>query len=309
MTDRVVLIGGPTASGKSRLALALAEEFGGVVINADSMQLYRELAVLTARPGAAETARAPHRLYGIVPAAEACSAARWRTLALAAIAQAREAGRLPILVGGTGLYFRALLKGLAPVPPVPATVRLKARALFERLGGPAFRAQLAKRDPEMAARLAPNDCQRLVRAFEVLEATGRSLASWQRAAPAGAALALGTLALRLEPPRAALYAACDARFDAMLEQGALDEARRIAALGLDPGLPAMKAVGLRELLAHLAGGLDFETARAKAKQATRRYAKRQLTWFRHQWPEAHVFSAPYGPATGAQALRLLRRSG
>lgn len=307
--DCVVLIGGPTASGKSRLALALAEAFRGAVINADSMQLYRELAVLTARPGPAEEARAPHRLYGVLPAAEPCSAARWRALALAAIEEACEEGRVPILVGGTGLYFRALLKGLAPVPAVPGAVRRRVRELFEREGGAAFHARLAERDPEMAARLGPGDRQRLTRAFEVLEASGRSLAEWQRERPQGPGLGGRMVALRLEPPRALLYAACDARFDVMLEKGALEEAHRIAALGLDPGLPAMKAVGLRELIAHLGGEMSLDEARAEAKMATRRYAKRQLTWFRHQWGEAHVFSAPYDDALEREAALLLRRYG
>lgn len=301
----VVVIGGPTASGKSALALAVAEAFGGTVINADSMQVYRELEILTARPGTAELSRAPHRLYGVMSASEPCSAARWRELALAEIEMSHGAGRLPVLVGGTGLYLRALLDGLSPIPEVPPEVRAAARNRMAALGGPAFHAELARRDPVMAARLAPGDRQRLVRAWEVLEATGRSLADWQ-AEPARAdpdAPRLTPLCLVLEPPRAAVYAACDARFRAMLEAGALEEVRRLAALHLDPALPAMKAVGVPELMAHLRGEIDLLSAIAAAQQATRRYAKRQFTWFRHQLPGARRLR-PEG--VGEQFLESLR---
>jgi tRNA dimethylallyltransferase len=288
---RIVVVAGPTASGKSALALALAETLRGTVINADSMQVYRDLDVLSARPGPAETARAPHRLYGVVDAAEACSAGRWRTLALAAIGEARAAGRVPILAGGTGLYLRALLHGLAPVPPVPPDVREEAWALHRALGGARFRAALAARDPEGAARLAPGDTQRLLRAFEVVTATGRPLGEWQRQRTAASGLAAAVILLL--PPRDALYAACDARFLAMMGRGAVAEVQRLVARGLAPQLPAMKAVGVPELAAHLAGKLTREAAVAAAQQATRRYAKRQYTWFAHQppaqWPR---FSEP-----------------
>ena len=279
----VVIVAGPTASGKSALALAVAEALGGTIINADSMQVYRDLAVLTARPGAAELARAPHRLYGVIDAAEACSAGRWRDLALAEIVAAREAGRVPILAGGTGLYLRALLEGLAAVPPVPAALRAEARALHARLGGEAFRQALAARDPEAAQRLAAGDTQRLIRAYEVVTATGRPLADWRRAQ--GPASGPPAAAVLLLPPRAELYAACDARFLRMMERGALAEVEAVLARGLDPALPAMRAVGVAELAALLAGRLSREAAVAAAQQATRRYAKRQYTWFRHQLPE------------------------
>ena len=279
----VIIVAGPTASGKSALALAVAEALGGTIINADSMQVYRDLAVLTARPGAAELARAPHRLYGVIDAAEACSAGRWRDLALAEIVAAREAGRVPILAGGTGLYLRALLEGLAPVPPVPAALRAAALALHARLGGEAFRQALAARDPEAAQRLAAGDAQRLIRAYEVVTATGRPLADWRRAQrPASGPPAVAVLLL---PPRAELYAACDARFLRMMARGALAEVEALLARGLDPALPAMRAVGVAELAALLAGRLSREAAVAAAQQATRRYAKRQYTWFRHQLPE------------------------
>jgi tRNA dimethylallyltransferase len=280
----LVIVAGPTASGKSALALALAEEFSGTVINADSMQVYRDLAVLTAQPGAAEQARTPHRLYGAIDAAEACSAGRWRGLALAEITAAREHGRLPILTGGTGLYLRALIGGLAPVPPVPLAIRAEARALHERLGGLAFRDALAAFDPEAAARLDPGDTQRLIRAYEVVMATGRPLAAWQRAQQPAPALAAAAIVLL--PPRPALFAACDARFLAMMRGGAVAEVEALLGRGLDPALPAMKAVGVSALGALLAGRSTREQAIAAAQQATRRYAKRQYTWFRHQLPEA-----------------------
>jgi tRNA dimethylallyltransferase len=276
-----LIVAGPTASGKSGLALAIAAEFGGTIINADSMQVYRDLAVLTARPGPEELPRAPHRLYGIIDAGESCSAGRWRALALAEIAAAHDAGRLPILVGGTGLYFHALLHGLAAVPPVPPEVRAAARALHVQLGGAAFHARLAERDPAAAARLAPGDTQRAVRAYEVVTATGRPLAEWQRAAD-GPSLAAEAAAIVLLPQRQTLYAACDARFLAMVERGAADEVRTLLARGLSPALPAMKAVGVRELAAWIEGRSEREAAVAAAQQATRHYAKRQYTWLRHR---------------------------
>jgi tRNA dimethylallyltransferase len=278
----IVIVAGPTASGKSALALAVAEALGGTIINADSMQVYRDLAVLSARPDDAEMARMPHRLYGVIDAAEACSAGRWRDLAAAEIAAARDAGRVPVLTGGTGLYLRALLAGLAPLPPVPAEVREAARALHARLGGEAFHRMLATRDPEAAERLRVSDTQRLIRAYEVVAATGRPLGEWQRSqAPAR----LPAVAVLLLPPREVLYAACDARFVRMMAGGALAEVATLLARRLDPALPAMKAVGVPELVALLAGQVSPEAAVAAAQQATRRYAKRQYTWFRHQMPE------------------------
>jgi tRNA dimethylallyltransferase len=289
MPHQVVVIAGPTASGKSGLALAVAEAFDGTVINADSLQVYRELRILTARPDAATEARLPHRLYGVLPAAERCSAGHWAGLAAAAIREAGAGGRLPILVGGTGLYLRALLEGLAPIPPVPEAALAEATARLAAIGSAAFHAELAQRDPMTAARLRRSDPQRLARAWAVLAATGRPMAAWQaeRARPA---MPLGALTLLLTPERASLYAACDRRFLAMLAAGGLEEARALAALRLDPALPAMKAVGVRELLAHLAGAMSLEAAVAAAQQATRNYAKRQLTWFRHQLPAADALT-------------------
>ena len=287
----LVLVAGPTASGKSALALALAEAFEGVIINADSMKVYRELRVLTARPDQAALGRAPHRLYGVLPAAPPCSAGRWREMALDEIAAARRGGQTPILVGGTGLYFRALSHGLAPVPEIRPEVRNAAARLLDRLGGARFHALLAERDPAMAAKLGPGDRQRLSRAWEVLEATGVSLAEWQSLERQGPALEGPVVTLLLEPPRERLYARCDARFAAMVEGGAVDEVRALAGLGLDPELPVMKALGVRELKSYLEGALTLAQATAAGQQATRRYAKRQTTWFRHQMPDARRVGA------------------
>ena len=297
----VVIVTGPTAGGKSGLALELAEAFDGVVINADSMQVYRELEILTARPGPAALARAPHRLYGVLSGHQRCSAGRWRALALAEIAAARAAGKLPLVVGGTGLYLRALIEGLAEVPEVPAAVREAAEARHRELGGPGLHAELAARDPAMAARLEPGDSQRLIRAWAVLEATGRSLAAWQAEGGSAGGSAGGSggelgrqsgagrfLRLVRLPPRAALYAACDARFRAMIERGALAEVRALRDRGLDPRLPVMRALGVRELGRHLDGALSLDAAVARAQQATRNYAKRQMTWLRTQAPPEPV---------------------
>ncbi|MFQ5785295.1 MAG: tRNA (adenosine(37)-N6)-dimethylallyltransferase MiaA [Alphaproteobacteria bacterium] len=307
MNGGAVIIAGATASGKSALAVDLAEALDGVVINADSMQVYREFSILTARPGAAETARAPHRLYGVLPAAEACTAARWRDMALAEIAAAREAGRLPVLVGGTGLYFQALTEGIAPVPEIPPEIRVEARARHAHLGGEAFRAELARRDPGMAARLAAGDSQRLIRAWEVIEATGVSLAEWQRREASGGGLDAPPFKLVLAPPRDALYAACDARVTDMLAHGALDEVAALVALGLDPDLPAMKALGVREFARHLAGEITLETAVAAVQQATRNYAKRQLTWFRHRMADARTCKSLYTKELSRRILEETRR--
>jgi tRNA dimethylallyltransferase len=284
----VLLIAGPTASGKSALALRLAERrgasLGGEIVNADALQLYADLRVLSARPTAEEMARAPHHLFGVADGADGWSVGRWLDAALPILADIAARGRRAIVVGGTGLYFRALTQGLAEVPAVPAAVRQAAAAAFERLGEDAFRQALAARDPAAAARIAPGDRQRLLRAHEVAEATGRALTDWQ----AGTQAPLRPdqwRAVVLEPDREALYARCDARLAAMIEQGAMEEVRALTARRLDPLAPVMKAVGVRELAAHLAGELTLAEALALAQQETRRYAKRQLTWFRNQTPE------------------------
>lgn len=281
--EEFVIVAGPTASGKSALALALAAEFQGTIINADSQQVYRDLAVLSARPGAAEMARVPHRLYGVIDAAENCSAGRWLALAQAEIDAARAAGSLPILVGGTGLYLEALLRGLAKLPPIPAAAREEARALYAELGGVAFRERLAELDPAGAAKIGPSDAQRLTRAYEVARATGKALSEWQAEQPPSRDLRAAAVVLL--PERSGLYGVCDARVMAMIAHGAEDEARRLLARRLAANLPAMKAVGLRELGAALSGRLTREEAIAAMQQATRQYAKRQYTWFRNRLKE------------------------
>jgi len=292
MNLRVIVIAGPTASGKSALALGVAEALGGTIINADSMQVYRDLAAVTARPGPADLARVPHRLYGTLDGAELCSAARWAGLARQEIEAAAAAGRLPILCGGTGLYLRTLLYGIAPVPEIPDGIRQAARQHHAALGGAAFRDELARLDPQAAVRLHAGDSQRLIRAYEVVTATGLPLGAWQRAQPAVES-GLDPVIFTLLPPRDALYAAIDARFAGMVAAGALDEVRRLLARGLDPALPVMKAVGVPELSAYLGGTLSLEAAISQAQQASRRYAKRQFTWFRHQMPETIVINEKY----------------
>lgn len=282
---RAVFIAGPTASGKSALALDLAVALGGTVINADSMQLYAGLPVLSACPGAADQARAPHRLYGVIDAGQACSAAAWRGLALAEMDAAWAAGRVPVLTGGTGLYFRVLWDGIADVPDISAAVRAETRALLAAEGPAALHRRLLAADPDMAARLAPGDSQRLARAWEVWRATGIPLSQWQRRkGEGGLAVQPGISVTRfvLTRPRAALYARCDRRFEAMMAAGAIEEAARLLARGLDPQLPAMKALGVAPLGAYLAGAITRDAAIGLAQRDSRRYAKRQLTWLRHQ---------------------------
>lgn len=253
-----------------------------MVINADSMQVYRDLRVITARPDEAALAAAPHRLYGFLDAAEVCSAARWAELAAEEVRAARAAGRLPIVVGGSGLYVRALLEGFSPIPDIAAGHREAAAAKLAELGGERFRAMLTEVDAASAARLHAGDSQRLIRVWEVWLGTGRALSEWQQLPPEPPPVDLEMLKVVLLPDRAMLYERCDARFGEMLEQGAMAEVRALAARGLDPDLPAMKALGVPQLIAADRGEIDPETAVAEARTRTRRYAKRQVTWLRHQ---------------------------
>jgi tRNA dimethylallyltransferase len=279
-----ILIAGPTASGKSALALVLAEKYGGLIINADSMQVYRDLRIITARPTPDEEARAPHRLYGHVDAAENYSVGRWCVDVQATLAKAERAGQLPIVVGGTGLYFKALTQGLAAVPPTPAEIRTAVRARLAVNGPQGLHTELQQRDPAMAARLKPGDGVRVARALEVFEATGRSLAEWQRDGMPGILKPEHAIKIFLTPDRAELHRRIDARFDAMLDADALDEVCALDARGLDPLLPVMKAHGVPWLRRYLRGEITLEAAATGAKQDTRRYTKRQLTWFRNQMP-------------------------
>jgi len=291
----IVIVAGPTASGKSALALALAEAFGGEIVNADSMQVYRELSILTARPSPAEEARVPHHLYGVLSAAEICSAGLWLEMAVPVIEAIRARGAVPVICGGTGLYLKVLMEGIAPVPKVADWLVGAARRLMDDLGAPGFHARLAAIDPEAAARLAPGDRQRLIRAYCVKMATGRTLSEWQAEQSADPALSARFLNIVLAPDREALYRRIGARFDTMLETAGLDEAAALRDLGLDPSLPAMKALGVPELLAHLDGTMDLDDAVERAKQLTRNFAKRQATWFRGQMAADLTF-AGFGDA-------------
>jgi tRNA dimethylallyltransferase len=291
-----LLVAGPTCSGKSALALALAQALRGTIINADSMQVYRELRILTARPTEAEEQAVPHALYGVRPAALAGDAAWWRSEALAAMAAARNAGRLPILCGGTGLYFAALTEGLAHIPDPGDAARQEARTLLRDAGAEALHEKLRRADPATAARLHKSDGQRIARAWEVYAGTGKGLAAWQagdRQPPAP----YRCLAIMLDPPRAALREAIATRFEAMLEAGAMAEVRALLAQNLPPSLPAMRAHGVPELAAVCRGDMTLAAARTRTRLITGQYTKRQATWFRHRHiaaPEAtHRLSARF----------------
>ncbi|MDI1327463.1 MAG: tRNA (adenosine(37)-N6)-dimethylallyltransferase MiaA [Brevundimonas sp.] len=279
----IILIAGPTASGKSRLALELAGRTGALIVNADSQQLYADLSVLSARPSAEDEARADHRLYGVADAADAWSVGRWSRTVLPILAEQTDQARPVLLVGGTGLYFTSLTKGLANIPEIPLKVRDGAGAMFDAEGEAGFRRRLAEVDVAAAGRIEAGDRQRLTRAWAVAAHTGRSLSDWT--ADTAPLLAPGSwTGLVVEPEREALYARCDARVAQMVEGGALEEVRALVARGLAPDLPAMKAVGVREFARYLAGDSSLEQALEATRQATRNYAKRQLTWFRNQTP-------------------------
>jgi len=298
----VALIAGPTASGKSALAVALAERTGGVIVNADSAQLYRDLKVLSAAPNAEELSRAEHRLYGVLDGAEPCSAAAWAALARGQIEDIHRQGKLPILVGGTGLYLRTLLEGIAPVPQIDPSVRREVRAADVE----ANRTRLLDLDPDAATRLNRADTLRTARALEVALSTGRTLRDWQGRRQGGIGGAITVSPLILLPPRGWLYARCDERFERMIGQGAIPEVKALLQRRLDPKLPVMRAIGVREIAAYLSGEIDRAQMIALGQQATRNYAKRQYTWFAHQpppdWPR---FTQPLeGDGVGA-ALELL----
>jgi tRNA dimethylallyltransferase len=298
----LALIAGPTASGKSSLALALAERTGGAIVNADSAQIYRDIPILSAAPIAEDKERAEHRLYGIRDGAKPCSAADWAKLASAEITDIQSGGRLPILVGGTGLYIRALLDGIAPVPEIEPKVRAKVRARPVEDN----RAELERLDPQAAERLDPADSARIARALEVVLSTGRTLADWQEQRDGGIGEQVELKALILLLPRDWLYARCDQRFEAMVEAGAVKEVKALLNRKLDPALPVMRAIGVPEIAAWLAGETSREEMIANGQQATRNYAKRQYTWFSQQppsdWPR---FTEPLDGRAMDQALELL----
>jgi tRNA dimethylallyltransferase len=298
----LALIAGPTASGKSALALALAEETSGVIVNADSAQVYRDIPVLSAAPIAADLNRADHRLYGLLDGAEPCSAADWAELAKREIAGLQANGRLPIVVGGTGLYIRTLLEGIAPVPPIDAEIRSRVREASVDEN----RTRLEELDSEAAARLRPGDTTRIARALEVVLSTGRTLADWQGQREGGIGDKFELRPLILLPPRDWIYRRCDERFAQMFEGGAIEEVEALLARNLDPDLPIMRAIGVPEIAAFLRRELSREDAISAGQRATRRYAKRQYTWFAHQpppdWPR---FAEPLEDQTLPRALELL----
>jgi tRNA dimethylallyltransferase len=286
MPSTIVIIAGATASGKSSIALCLAQKTGGVIINADSQQMYAELPILSARPTPAEESAAPHKLYGMLGANEACSAGKWLRLAQMEIDWALSMGTTTIVVGGTGLYIKALMQGIAAIPPIDETVRQQVMNDYEQMGKDAFMERLRAIDPAFFERLKVYDRQRLIRAHEVWLGTGKTLSWWQGREVKPPYPPQQIALYHVERPREELYARCNARFDAMLETGALEEVERFMQHSLDEQLPIMKTLGLRELSAHLRGELSLAEASEKAKQATRNYAKRQLTWVRNQFPAA-----------------------
>lgn len=312
-----LIVAGPTCSGKSALALGLARRLGGVVINADSMQVYRELRIVTARPSVADEAAAPHVLYGVRPAGEAGSVAWWREAALAEMAAAREKGVLPILCGGTGMYFASLTDGIADIPPIPESARAEARWLLAEQGPKGLHDALAKVDQATAARLRPQDSQRVARAWEVWRGTGRGLASWQREGATPAPWRFS--AILIDPPREDLRAAIAGRFSAMVAEGAVAEVEALLALGLDPALPAMRAHGVPELASYLRGAMSLEAACRRAEIVTGQYTKRQATWFRHRElaPEGRVHTiharvaglAQFSESESAAIFRLIQGAG
>ena len=303
----IILIAGPTASGKSALALALAEKLGGIIVNADSMQVYRDLRIITARPAPEDEQRAPHRLYGYIDAAENYSVGRWCTEAAAALAATERYGRAAIIVGGTGLYFNALTRGLTAVPPIPAEIRDKVRARLARDGVGALHRELKQRDPAAAARLMPGDRARIARALEVVLATGRSLLDWHGEGKPASLDPTRAAKVFLMPGRDQLLRRIDARFDAMIAAGAIEEVRALVARDLAPELPAMKAHGVPWLMRHLRGEISLAEAVEGGQRETRQYTKRQATWFRNQLPE-FVWAEPEQAIAAIEAqLRELER--
>ena len=281
-TATYIMIAGPTASGKSQLAVDLACQLGGEVINADSMQLYADLSFLSARPTKADMQDIPHHLYGVIDGGHRASVAEWLELAATAMTAIWARGKMPIITGGTGMYLDAAVTGLAPIPVVPANIHEDCMALFDAIGGAAFRQKLAFHDPLVASRLDDGDRQRLIRAMGVFNATGRALGQFQKVEHKGALIGR-SVKIAMLPPRDVLYARIDARFDMMLEQGAIDEVRQFINRQLDPSLPLMKALGVTALKAVLDQEMTIDEAAYIAKRDSRRYAKRQMTWLRNNY--------------------------
>jgi len=300
-----IMIAGPTASGKSQLAIDLARRFNGAVINADSMQLYADLEVITARPQPQDMQDIPHHLFGICDAAHRASVAEWLGLAATAIADVRSAGQLPIIVGGTGMYLQAGLRGIAPVPDVPADLHQHCIDLYRQLGGAKFRDMLAGYDADIAARLVDGDSQRLIRAMGVAMATDRPLSWWQQQPHKGAFLG-NVITIAMMPPRPTLYDRINQRFDHMLMHGAVDEVARLMARQLDPGLPLMKALGVAPIAAFLVGNMTKDDAAFIAKRDSRRYAKRQMTWIRNNFNAQITVEKKYSESLYEKIFSLIR---
>jgi len=305
--SRFPVIIGPTASGKSAMAMAVAARFNGVVINMDSMQVYKDLRLLSARPSAEDEKRVPHRLYGVLDASVVCSTAMWLEMVQPEIDAALRAGQVPILCGGTGLYLKALTDGLAPVPPIPDTIRDDIRHRMAAEGSAVLHDELAARDPAMAARLFPGDSQRIARALEVITATGKSLADWQQQAPP--VPSCRPVIMTVLPPREELYAGINKRFEAMVAQGALDEVEQLISRSLLPTVPAMKALGVPELAAHLRGELPVEQAITLAATKSRQYAKRQMTWCRRQIISEFALQEKYSESFDAEIFSFIENAG
>jgi tRNA dimethylallyltransferase len=305
--DKAIIIAGPTGCGKSALALDVAQSFFGDIVNSDSMQVYKELRILTSRPSTEDELRAPHHLFGYLPASEACSAGQWTAMAEKTLATIAQNGRLPIITGGTGFYLKSLLSGLAPIPPIPEDIRRWTRERFDVLGGEVFRAELSEFDPIAANVLPVSDRQRLMRAHEVFHATGKPLAYWHQCSVPAPLQDTDTAIIAFVPDRQTLYDSLDQRFHIMLTQGGFEEAENLFALDLPETLPAMKAVGVKQLLDFQRGRITYDIAITNAKRDTRRYAKRQLTWLRHQLNANFVVEAQYSESMKAKIFTFIRQ--
>lgn len=304
-----IVIFGPTASGKSGLAIDIAAAFNGVVINADSMQIYRNLRILTARPSEEEEARVPHRLYGVLDGRDVCSAARWRSLAAAEIQTASAQGKLPILCGGTGLYLKAIMEGLSPMPAVPDSVRLRIRAEVARASPVRSWERLQEIDPEASRRIEPMDRQRISRALEIYEATGETFSAWRNKPLDGPQVPHRFISLALAPPRKTLVSRCNHRLHKMIEMGGLDEVKSLLAQALPSDCPVMRAVGVPEFSAYLKGAWALETALEKAQIATRRYAKRQMTWLKSNFIAQKIYNQQYSEKLSCEIFSFIEETG
>jgi tRNA dimethylallyltransferase len=293
LPQSILVSAGPTASGKSGFALKVAEKYNGVIINCDSMQVYRELRIITARPSSADERDISHKLYGVVSVEGSFSVGIWRNMAIAEIEACWQTGKLPIVTGGTGLYIKALMEGLTEIPKVSSKIREKVIARHNKIGVDAFHKELKEFDPISAERLNKSDSQRVIRAFEVYVATERSLSDWHKQKPTAEPLSAHYQSIIFEPPRGALYVKCEDRLDWMVKNGALDEVRDLMNANLDPGCPPMKALGVPEIIAYLNSDLTLEEALNVAKQSTRHYVKRQMTWFRNQIVQDYGINAQY----------------